>query len=382
VPTGASPIDFPPPRAAHDEARLRADVRAFLAQEHFAPAANAWMNGVDPAFSRRLGAAGLVGTVVPARYGGAGLGPLERAVIVEELLAAGAPVAAHWVADRQSAPMLLRYGTEEQRARILPALVRGECLFAIGLSEPEAGSDLAAIRTRAEPVAGGFRVTGRKVWTSHAHVCDYMIALVRTGEPGGRQEGLTQLLVDLTLPGLEVSPIRAIGGGHHFAEVVFDGVVVPEGMVIGEVGQGWAQATAELAYERSGAERILSTFPLLAAFVDEVGAEPDRGQAAAIGTLVAETLALRRLSRSVAAALVGGDDPSTQAALVKDAGTRHEQAIIDTLREHLEREPAIRGGTRYEELLAQAVLSAPTFTLRGGTNEILRGIVARGLGLR
>jgi acyl-CoA dehydrogenase len=380
--TGMSGIALPPPRPATSEAELRAEVRTLLQAQPFAPACNAWMTGVDPAFSAALGTAGLVGTVIPPSYGGRGLGPLERYVICEELLAAGAPVAAHWVADRQSAPMLLRYGSEEQCATILPRVACGECYFAIGLSEPEAGSDLAAIRTRATSVDGGFTIRGRKIWTSHAHVCHFMIALIRTGEPGGRRDGLTQFLIDLTTPGLEISPIRVLTGDTHFTEVVFDDVFVPHSAVLGTIGDGWRQATAELAYERSGPERILSTFPLLAALVDEAGEHPDRAMATAIGRLVATTSALRRLSRSVATALDDGQDPETQAALVKDAGTRHEQAVTETARLHVDAAPRLHGGTLFEELLAQAVLGGPSFTLRGGTNEILRGIVARGLGMR
>jgi alkylation response protein AidB-like acyl-CoA dehydrogenase len=278
--------------------------------------------------------------------------------------------------------MLLRYGSEEQRATILPRIAAGECFFAIGLSEPQAGSDLAAIRTRATRVDGGYTLRGRKIWTSHAHVAHYMIALLRTGEPGGRREGLTQFLVDLTLPGLEISPIRVLTGESHFTEVVFDDVFVPDSAVLGAVGDGWHQATAELAYERSGPERILSTFPLLEAFVGEAGSDPDRATTAAIGRLVATASALRRLSRSVATALDDGDDPEIQASLVKDAGTLHEQAVTETARLQVAAQPRDAGGTVFEELLAQAVLAGPSFTLRGGTNEILRGIVARGLGLR
>jgi acyl-CoA dehydrogenase len=381
--TGSLPgIALPAPRAAPGDDRLRGEVRAFLREQDFTPACNAWMTGVDLDFSRRLGEAGLVGTVIPPQYGGRGLGPLERYTICEELLVAGAPVAAHWVADRQTAPMLLRYGTEEQRHSILPRIAQGACYFAIGLSEPDAGSDLAALRTRATRVDGGFAVRGRKVWTSHAHVCQYMLALVRTGEPGGRREGLTQLLVDLAAPGLEISPIRVLTGDTHFTEVVFDDVFVPETMVVGTVGDGWRQATAELAYERSGPERILSTFPLLGELVRQAEGAPDRALATAIGRLVAATSALRRMSRSVATALADGEDPTTQAALVKVAGTLHEQAVTETARLHGDAEPRRSGGTLFEELLAQAVLGGPSFTLRGGTNEILRGIVARGLGLR
>jgi alkylation response protein AidB-like acyl-CoA dehydrogenase len=375
-------LSLPTPQSAEHEDALRDQVRRFLASQTFKPRCDAWMTGFDPSFSRRLGAAGLVGVTIPTAYAGRGLGALERYVISEELLAAGAPVAAHWVADRQSAALLLRFGTEQQRRDILPRIAAGDCYFAIGMSEPDAGSDLASIRTRAEPVDGGWLVNGRKIWTSHAHACHYMIALVRTGEPGARQAGLTQLIVDLTSPGLDLRPIDVLSGPRHFSEVLLEDVFVPDGMLIGAVGAGWSQVTAELAFERSGPERLLSTFPLLREFVREAGSVPSTASAVAIGRLVAETAALRRLTRSVATSLAAEGEPMVQAALVKDAGTRNEQAITEMVRLHVDAAPRIARGTVIEELLAQAVLAGPSMTLRGGTTEILRGIVARALGIR
>ncbi len=152
-----------------------------LAAEHFVPACDAWLSGWDESFSRRLAAHGWVGMTVPPEYGGHGRSALERYVVVEELLAAGAPVAAHWVSDRQIVPNLLRYGSEELKRRYLPAIARGACYFAIGLSEPDAGSDLAAVRTAASRADGGWTVSGVKIWTSGAHRAHALIALLRTG---------------------------------------------------------------------------------------------------------------------------------------------------------------------------------------------------------
>lgn len=154
---------------------LRGRVRAFLRTEldagAFEPAADSWMTGFDPGFSRRIGDNGRLGMAIPTRYGGHGHSPVERFVVTEELLAHGAPVAAHWVADRQMAPSILAHGTEEQKQRYLPGIARGELVFAIGMSEPDAGSDLAAVRTRAvEQVDGSWTLTGTKVWTTGAHL--------------------------------------------------------------------------------------------------------------------------------------------------------------------------------------------------------------------
>jgi acyl-CoA dehydrogenase len=369
-------------------AELRSAVRGFLAAErtagHFVPACDAWLSGWDESFSRRLAARGWVGMTIPPQYGGPGRSALDRYVVIEELLAAGAPVAAHWVSDRQVVPNLLRYGSEELRRRYLPAIAQGGCYFAIGLSEPDAGSDLAAVRTTGTRVDGGWMVSGVKIWTSGAHRAHALIALLRTGPPDGRQRhvGLSQLLIELDQPGVTIRPIISMTGEHHFNEVVFGDVFVPDVQVVGTIGDGWAQVTSELAYERSGPERLLSTFVLLDTLAGELASRAGdaRGQDA-IGRLVSRLWACRQMSLAVAGALADGEAPEIAAALVKDVGTRLESEIIEAARMLTATEPE-PGAAGFAGMLAQAVLHAPGFTLRGGTNEILRGIVARGLALR
>jgi len=315
--------------------------------------------------------------------------------VVEELLAAGAPVAAHWVSDRQVGPNLLRYGSEPLKRRYLPAIAQGTCYFAIGLSEPDVGSDLAAVRTTGTRADGGWTVSGTKIWTSGAHRAHALIALLRTGPRDGRKRhvGLSQLLIELEQPGVTIRPIISMTGEHHFNEVVFDGVFVPDEQVVGTIGEGWAQVTSELAYERSGPERLLSTFVLLDTLVGELalrsrsgdmGAGAADADAGAVGRVVSRLWACRQMSLAVAGALAAGEAPEIAAALVKDVGTRLESEIIEVAR-MLTATPGVEPdpeGSGMAGLLAQAVLHAPGFTLRGGTNEILRGIVARGLGLR
>ena len=380
-------------------AELRSQVRNFLSAERaagrFVPACDAWLSGWDESFSRRLAERGWVGMTIPREYGGHGRSALERYVVVEELLAAGAPVAAHWVSDRQVGPNLLRYGSEPLKRRYLPAIAQGTCYFAIGLSEPDAGSDLAAVRTTGTRADGGWTVSGTKIWTSGAHRAHALIALLRTGPPDGRQRhvGLSQLLIELEQPGVTIRPIISMTGEHHFNEVVFDGVFVPDEQVVGTIGEGWAQVTSELAYERSGPERLLSTFVLLDTLVGELAARSGSGDmgagaadagAGAVGRVVSRLWACRQMSLAVAGALAAGEAPEIAAALVKDVGTRLESEIIEVAR-MLTATPGVEPdpeGSGMAGLLAQAVLHAPGFTLRGGTNEILRGIVARGLGLR
>jgi alkylation response protein AidB-like acyl-CoA dehydrogenase len=275
-------------------------------------------------------------------------------------------------------------GTEKQKNSILPRIAAGELSFCIGMSEPDSGSDLASVRTRALPVEGGFRVNGTKLWTSNAHRSDYMILLCRTGEQGEqRHGGLTQFLVDLkATQGITTRPVVNLAGEHHFNEVVFQDAFLPGESVLGAVGSGWQQVTSELAFERSGPERFLSSFTLLVELTRALGPDPSERAKIALGRIVAHIYTLRRLSRSVAGMLQMGANPAQQAALVKDLGTSLEQEIPEIARQLIDAEPD-KGSTRdFVAVLAHTMMNAPSFTIRGGTREILRGMIARGLGLR
>ncbi len=367
------------------ELELRAQVRAFLERElpHDHVPALGMAAEHNPEFSRKLAAAGWVGMAVPPKYGGRGRTAVDRFVVTEELLAAGAPIGAHFVADRQTAPTLLRFGTEEQREYFLPRISAGECWFSLGMSEPDSGSDLASVRTTATPVDGGWRVNGTKVWTSGAHRNHYFAVLCRTSPATeDRHQGLSQLIVDLSSPGMTITPIELLHGTHHFNEVRLDDVFVPDSMVLGEVGSGWSQVTSELAYERSGPDRFLSTFNLLRYFVAEHEHDPTgvgEAGARAVGSLAARYWTIRQLSLAVARSLDSGGAPAVESALVKDLGTRFEQQVIEVMRGVAETEVEPGRGSMFERLLAEAVLTGPTFTLRGGTTEILRSIASKGL---
>ncbi len=337
-------------------------------------------SGADPAFSRKMGERGWIGMTWPKRYGGHERSMLERYVVLEEMLAAGAPVGAHWVADRQSAPLLMRYAPDTLAPRIVPLIARGEAYFCIGMSEPDSGSDLASIRTKAERRGDGWVINGRKVWTSGAHRAHYMIALVRTGErTANRHEGMSQFLVDMKTPGLTVRPIVNQLGEHDFNEVTFDDVVVPHENLIGNEGDGWKQVGAELAFERSGPERYLSCSQLLLEMLDEADADDPR-HAVALGRIVAHYGTLRQMSLGVATMLSRGENPAQPAALVKDQGALVEQAMPDIAHD-LFGGRAVPGST-LEYAMRYAALAVPSFSLRGGTREIMRGMIAKGLDLR
>jgi alkylation response protein AidB-like acyl-CoA dehydrogenase len=372
------------PPEAHE---ARARVRAFLAAERdagrYVPHRSSWMS-FDAQFSQRAAAAGFIGVTWPKEYGGHAQSSLTRFVITEEMLAGGAPCGAHWIADRQSGPQILRHGGERAKREIIPRICRGECFFGIGMSEPDSGSDLAAVRTRAERRDGGWVINGSKIWTSNAHRVHYLIALVRTGDPGeDRHAGLTQFVVDLSKPGVTVRPIHNLSGGHEFNEVFFRDYFVADDMMVGGEGEGWSMVTGELAFERSGPDRFLSDYRLLVEMIERIGREPDAREAVEIGRFVAHLSSLLQMSTSVAGLLDRGINPNTEAALVKDVGTAFERDLPEVARRLLPVQASLDDPEdALSETLAHVILHAPSFTLRGGTREILRGIIARGLGLR
>ena len=370
---------------------FRAEVKAFL-QSSLEPApadirARSWM-GFNAAFSKKLAARGWVGVTLPARYGGASLDAFSRFVLVEELLAAGAPVSAHWIADRQSGPLILKFGTEAQRQFYLPKICAAEAFFCIGMSEPNAGSDLASVGTRATRCeidgSSGWRLNGRKIWTTNAQHCHYMIALVRSsGEPQDRQKGLSQFIVDLALPGVTIRPIHDLAGDAHFSEVFFDNVLLADDALIGNEGSGWAQVNAELAFERSGPERVYSSIVLLEHWITCLRKTPAASvHAATVGRFATHLATLRNMSIAVTAKLVNGESPLVEAALVKDIGTEFEQSIPSVIEAALAMDPDALVDAELYRAVAYVSQIAPTYSLRGGTREILRGMIARGLGLR
>lgn len=370
-------------------AGLRQEVRDFVVSERAVgrlPYPIKVGLGFSPEVSKRIAAQGWIGMTWPKKYGGHERSALERYVVTEELLAAGVPVGAHWISDRQSGPVLLKFGTEAQRLKWLPKIARAEVAFCIGMSEPDSGSDLASLRTRGTPVDGGWKINGSKLWTTNAHRVQYMIALIRTSkqDENNRQSGLTQIVIPLDSKGVTVRPIKSMVGEEDFNEVNFEDVFIPNDNVIGEPGNGWNQVSAELAYERSGPERWLSTFRLLVELVEALGENPSDTAQIEIGRLFGQVLAVRQISLSIASMLEAGKTPNLEASIAKDLGTQLEQDVVRSVRNIIEQEalfttadlPTLRA------LLASAQRYSPAFTIRGGTSEILRGVIARGLGLR
>jgi alkylation response protein AidB-like acyl-CoA dehydrogenase len=383
---------FTPTELTPDELALQAEVRQFLAEELPSGSHEPGLGMSarhDKAFSKKMAERGWVGMALPAEWGGHARTAVDRFVVVEEMLRWGAPVGYHWVADRQTGAIINKFGTEEQKARFLPDICAGELGFSIGMSEPDSGSDLASVSTRADRDDGGWIINGTKIWTSNAHQNDWFICLLRTTplEPeGNKREGLSQMLIDIhNTPGLEIGPIPFLNGEHHFNEVSFTDVFVPDENVVGQAGMGWNQNTTEMAYERGGPDRWLSPFSTVEQLLRETQSADfgDSGLSDSalelFGELTARWWGIRNLSLSVARLIDDGYAPSIESSLVKEMGTRYEIELIEKLVEFVDEELTLDSESLFMRLLSQCVLTGPGNTIRGGTIEILRSVASKGL---
>jgi alkylation response protein AidB-like acyl-CoA dehydrogenase len=373
------PVELPP-----EALDMRAQVRDFIAEhQHLMGFSKSSFNRD---FSRAMGKRGWIGMTWPKQYGGSERSAFERYILIEEMLAAGAPLSAHYTGDRQSGPNILRFGTEEQKKFFCPKIAAGELTFCIGMSEPNSGSDLAGTQTKAVKVDGGYTINGTKLWTSNAHRADYAILFCKMSGDGheekDRHAGATQFLLDLKTPGIDIRPVINLLGEHHFNEIFLTDVFVPDHRLLGKEGNGWNQLTSELAFERSAPDRFLMLFQLLREMVRMAGPTPDKATAAALGKLIAQLATLRSMSLSIAGMLHEGMQPNNESAVVKDLGTRYEQDIPVVARQLFPTEPELEAVDTYVSMIARGTMNAPRFSIQGGTREILRGIIARGLGLR
>tara|TARA_B110000003_G_scaffold135264_1_gene137179 strand:- start:240 stop:1382 length:1143 start_codon:yes stop_codon:yes gene_type:complete len=376
-------IDFDAVELPDHLRATRERVREFLQREYL-PNKSELGSAFSPEFSRLCGEAGYIGMTWSKQYGGGGKSFLERYIVCEEMLAAGAPVWGHWVADRQSGPMLLGYASEEIKNDLIPKIIAGELFFCIGLSEPDSGSDLFAAKAAAKKTSEGWTLNGTKLWTSGARQAHYMIALMRTEKAteDNRRHGLTQFLVPMNTPGITVRPVKNMAGDSEFNEVHFDNVIIPSDNALGEINGAWKQASKELAYERSGSERFLETFAVFQALADYVHQNPKIHLQEALGTLVADLYSFRQMSLSVAMMLEQGKAPMVESALVKDLGTIWQQALPERVRSIVGGESDFADQPEFCSVIDRMLKIAPKLTIQGGTTEVLRGIIARGLGLR
>jgi alkylation response protein AidB-like acyl-CoA dehydrogenase len=382
-------VDFkltPAQEAFREE--IRGFLRSELAAEPRRVREDGWVVGFSRAFSEKLGRRGWLGLTWPREYGGQARSVLERLILTEELLRAGAPVAAHWLGDRQVGPSILRFGTVEQRREILPRITSGAIVFCVGLSEPNAGSDAAAVTTQAVEDGDGFVIRGQKIWTSFAHQADYCYLVARTDASGPKHRGISEFIVPMATPGITVRPLLDMTGEHHFNEVFFEDVRVPRTALIGQKDRGWYQIAVQLDYERGGIERVLSNWPLL-----EDALVALRGSAILRDPVLRDRLAGLRVDLEIARLMVyriawladHGRVPNVEAAVAKSFGTELEQRLAETVASLFQMPALGLAGTRHAALggrVARALLYAPAYTIQGGTSNILRNIIAhRGLGL-
>ena len=382
-------MDF---RLTPEQEAFRREVEEFLARElpgeRRAIREDGWITGFSRAFSRKLGARGWIGLTWPRRHGGQERSPLDRLVLTETLLRAGAPVAAHWLGDRQVGPALLAHGSEAQQEFFLPRIARGEIVFCVAMSEPAAGSDLAATSTLALEDGDGFVIRGQKVWTSFAHQAEYGYLVARTNPEAPKHRGLSEFVVDMRTPGITVRPLLDMVGEHHFNEVFFDEVRVPRTALVGVKDRGWQQIVAQLDFERGGIERVISNYPLLqdaVAWARAAGVTRDPRVRDRLARLHIELHAARLLVYRTAWRLSRGERPTWETALTKLIGTELEQEIAEAVLGLLGPAGLLLPGAPGAPLAgraARAALYAPAYTIQGGTANILRNIIAiRGLGL-
>ncbi len=335
-------------------------------------------------FQRELAAAGLAGLTVPVAYGGRGLGPDHARILAEELERFDTPsLRPLGIARSLVAPTLLHAGTEDQKRTHLPPLVRGETQWCQLFSEPDAGSDLASLRTTAVPDGEVWRVNGQKVWSSYAADADFGILLARTDPDARPQAGITMFILDMAAPGVTVRPLTDIAGGRHFNEVFLDDVVIAASEIVGRLHGGWDVANGTLGGERSGYLGGSGGGRRARQVATATGSRPR--SAVEVQRQVAVTggeRILEWLSQRTGAGLVAGGHPAA-GSLIKLAAGNLEQEAAEAVVDHtgpgaLAWEPAGRDGDKASQSLAASRQS----TIAGGTHQIQRNLVGeRILGL-
>ena len=356
-----------------EQIRLRDEARAFArdAVERFGRANDSWINGYSKEVSREMGARGWIGMGWPKQYGGGERPPLDRLIVAEELIAAGAPVGASWFADRQMGPALIAYGNEDQRQRYLPLILSGETTWCIGMSEPDAGSDLASLQTSAVRDGDDFVINGQKIWTSFAAKSDFCYLICRTSREGPPHRGISEIIVPMDAAGIEVRPIRDLTESEHFCEVWFNDVRVAATNLVGVEGEAFSQTMRQLEHERGGIDRLVSNRALF---------DMARRRADTSDPLVRQELAALEIGYRVGKMLVMrsvmGQAPQGFAAATKCMCTEHEQRVADFIARTLGPEAMLWND------MARGIAYAPGYTIMGGTSNVLRNILAeRVLGL-
>ena len=332
---------------------------------------DAWINGYSRELSRELGERGWIGMTWPVEQGGGGHTALERFVVTETLIEKGAPIAASWFADRQMGPTLIAFGTDDQKQRFLPGILAGETGWCIGMSEPNSGSDLASLTTKAEHDGDTFVINGQKIWTSFGDTADYCYLICRTSNEGPPHAGISEIIVPLDSPGITIRPIEDMTTNRHFCEVWYEDVRVPVENLVGTENGSWKQTMRQLEHERGGIDRLLSNHALYL----EAKQRADRSD-----RLVRQELAGLetgyKLGRLLVLRETLGQAPRSFSAATKTFCTEHEQRVADFVARTFGAEALLWGRA------ARGACYAPAYTIMGGTANVLRNIIGeRVLGL-
>ena len=341
-----------------------------------------WLIGHDPTFALELADRGWLGMTWPSAVGGGGRSALERFMVFEALIAEGAPLATAYFADRQIGPTLLQYGTQEQQERWLPGILAGASMWCIGMSEPDAGSDVASLRTRAELAPdGSWRVSGSKIWTSGAAHADWCYLIARTDPDAPAHAGLSEFVVDMSSPGIEVRPIVDQTTDQHFCEIYFEDVVVPADHLVGKLNDSFRQVMRQMEHERGGIDRLASNRRLHVECLPLADTSDPR-----VRQEIAALETTYRLGRLLVLREVLGQAPNAFSAATKTFCTEHEQRVSAFCGRVLGAsaqawDPTTPEG-ELQERVARNLVYAPAYTIMGGTTQILRTIIGdRVLGL-
>jgi 3-oxocholest-4-en-26-oyl-CoA dehydrogenase alpha subunit len=381
-----------------EQERFRKEVRDFLEGEiradTFKPMCDGWIQGFSPEFTKKVAARGWIGLSWPTKFGGQGRSNVDRFVLTEEMLRYGAPTALHWFADRQIGRALMHFGNEEQQREYLPRILRGEAYVGLGLSEPQAGSDLGSVQTKVTEEGDFYVFNGQKMWTSCARYMNYIYMVARTDPNAPKHRGVSEFILPVTgVSGITIVPTIDITGTEAWGEVFFDNVKVAKNTLIGEKNRGFYQVVNQLDYERSGLERLMGNYPLFDAIVKFAKETKRHGVPVSQDPLVRDKLTRlqvefevgRLLTYRVALTIDAGKTPTTEAAMAKMFCTAFEQHLADLSTRILGPYGQLTGESKWAPISGMAphsFLGSMGYSLQAGTSEILRNVVAtRGLGL-
>jgi alkylation response protein AidB-like acyl-CoA dehydrogenase len=353
------------------ELRARARKVATEAVERYGRHNDSWINGYSKEFAKEMAAQGWIGMTWPVEFGGGGRPAIERLIVGEELIAAGAPVAAMWFGDRQMGPTLITYGRPDQQAEFLPRILSGETTWCIGMSEPNAGSDLASLKTAAVLDGDDWVINGQKIWTSFGELADYCYLICRTSTEGPPHAGISEIIVPMDTPGIEVRPIKDMTTNRHFCEVFFTDVRVPAANLVGAEGGAFKQTMRQLEHERGGIDRLVSNQALY---------EMARQRADTTDPLVRQEIASLEMSYRIGRILVVREvlrqAPAGFSAATKCFCTEHEARVAEFVARVLGPEATLWNDVTH------GLCYAPGYTIMGGTSNVMRNILGeRVLGL-